>query len=66
MAISKGAGEGEPLEAKMSSKSKPPEIPIPKGWDAHVKFAILHIIALAQYGPPGEPGSQLSQAHRRR
>ena len=33
----------------MSSKSKPPEIPLPKGWGAHVKSAILHIIALAQY-----------------
>ncbi len=33
----------------MASKSKPPEIPLPKSWDTHVKSAILHIIALAQY-----------------
>src|ERR1039458_1222278 len=33
----------------MSSKSKPPEIPLPKGWGASVKSAILHVIALAQY-----------------
>ena len=33
----------------MASKSKPPEIPLPKSWGKHVTFAILHIIALAQY-----------------
>ena len=33
----------------MSSKSKPPEIPLPRSWDTHVKSAILHIVALAQY-----------------
>src|ERR1039458_5745812 len=33
----------------MSSKSKPPEIPLPKEWGAYVKSAILHMIALAQY-----------------
>ena len=33
----------------MASKSKAPEIPLPKSWDTHVKSAILHIIALAQY-----------------
>ena len=33
----------------MSSKSKPPEIPLPKGWGAHVKSAILHVVALTQY-----------------
>ncbi len=33
----------------MASKSKTPEIPLPKSWDTHVKSAILHIIALAQY-----------------
>ena len=33
----------------MSSKSKPPEIPLPKGWGTYVKSAILHMIALAQY-----------------
>ena len=33
----------------MSSKSKSPEIPLPKGWGTHVKSAILHVIALGQY-----------------
>jgi hypothetical protein len=33
----------------MSSKSKAAEIPLPKSGDAHVKSAILDIIALAQY-----------------
>ena len=33
----------------MASKSKPPEIPLPKSWGTHVKSGILHIIALAQY-----------------
>lgn len=33
----------------MCSKSKPPEIPLPKGWGADVKSATIHIIALAQY-----------------
>jgi putative transposase len=33
----------------MPGKSKPPEIPLPKGWGVHVKSAILHVIALAQY-----------------
>ena len=33
----------------MPRKSKPPEIPLPKSWDTHVKSAILHVIALAQY-----------------
>jgi hypothetical protein len=33
----------------MPEKNKSPENPLPKGWDAHVKSAILHIIALAQY-----------------
>ncbi len=33
----------------MAGRSKSPEIPLPKSWDAHVKSAILHIIALAQY-----------------
>jgi len=33
----------------MSSKSKSPEIPLPKRWGTHVKSAILHVIALAQY-----------------
>src|ERR1035437_7435358 len=49
MLIFKGARERPPLETKMSSKSKPPEIPLPKGWGASVKSAILHVIALAQY-----------------
>ena len=33
----------------MPNKSKPAEIPLPKSWSTHVKFAILHTIALAQY-----------------
>ncbi len=33
----------------MTGKSKLSEIPLPKGWGAHVKSGILHIIALAQY-----------------
>ena len=33
----------------MASKSEAPEIPLPKSWGKHVKSAILHIIALAQY-----------------
>jgi hypothetical protein len=33
----------------MPSKSKQPQIPLPKSWGAHVKTAILHVVALAQY-----------------
>lgn len=33
----------------MAGKSKAPEIPLPTSWCKHVKSAILHIIALAQY-----------------
>ena len=33
----------------MPEKNKSPEIPLPKGWGTHVKSAILHIIAPAQY-----------------
>jgi transposase InsO family protein len=33
----------------MANKTKAPEIPLPKCWGKHVKSAILHIIALAQY-----------------
>jgi hypothetical protein len=33
----------------MPKKNKAPQIPLPKGWGAHVQSAILHIIALAQY-----------------
>lgn len=33
----------------MADKRKPPEIPLPNNWGTHVKSAILHIIALAQY-----------------
>jgi len=47
--IFKGARERPPLETKMSSKSKAPEIPLPKRWGTHVKSAVLHVIALAQY-----------------
>jgi hypothetical protein len=49
MLVFKGAKENLPLEAKMSSKSKPAETPLPKGWGASVKSAILHVIALAQH-----------------
>ncbi len=41
--------ETDPLEANMGSKSKSPEISLPKSWGTHVKSAILHIVALAQY-----------------
>ena len=41
--------KNDPFEFKMSSKSKPPEIPLSKSWDTHVRSAILHMIALAQY-----------------
>ena len=41
----------------MSSKSKPPEIPFPKGWDAHGKSAITHVATLTQYA--------LTHNHRR-
>ena len=33
----------------MPSKSKQPQIPLPKSWGTHVKTAILHVVALAQY-----------------
>ena len=33
----------------MPSKSKQPQIPLLKGWGTHVKTAILHVVALAQY-----------------
>jgi transposase InsO family protein len=33
----------------MPSKNKKPQIPLPKSWGIHVKIAILHVIALAQY-----------------
>lgn len=33
----------------MASKNKSPEIPLLKSWGTHVKSALLHIIALAQY-----------------
>jgi len=28
---------------------KKPRIPLPKGWTGHVRSAVLHVIALAQY-----------------
>ena len=37
----------DPLEANMPGKYKQPQIPLPKSWGAHVRSAILHIIALA-------------------
>jgi len=33
----------------MPGKSKQPQIPLPKSWGTHVKSAILHVVALAQY-----------------
>ena len=33
----------------MSRKTPPPTIPLPKNWTGHVKSAMLHVIALAQY-----------------
>src|SRR5512143_3976308 len=39
----------DPLEANMAGKNQQPQIPLPKSWGTHVKSAILHIIALAQY-----------------
>ena len=31
------------------SHQKPPTIALPKSWTAHVRSAVLHVIALAQY-----------------
>ena len=33
----------------MPSKNQQPQIPLPKRWGTHVKTAILHVVALAQY-----------------
>ncbi len=33
----------------MPGKNQQPRIPLPKSWGTHVKSAILHIIAFAQY-----------------
>ena len=33
----------------MPAKSSSPEIPLPRGWPAQVKSAILHVISLAQF-----------------
>jgi hypothetical protein len=33
----------------MPSKNQQPQIPLPKSWGTHVKTAILHVVALAQY-----------------
>ena len=33
----------------MPSKNKQPQIPLPESWGKHVKAAILHVVALAQY-----------------
>jgi predicted transcriptional regulator len=33
----------------MGTRSRPPEISLPKGWGASVKSAVIHVIALAQY-----------------
>ncbi len=39
----------DPLDDKMPSKKKQPQIPLPKSWDKYVKSGILHVFALAQY-----------------
>ncbi len=39
----------DPLDEKMPSKKKQPQIPLPKSWDKYVKSGILHVFALAQY-----------------
>ena len=39
----------DPLDDKMASKKKQPQIPLPKSWDKYVKSGILHVFALAQY-----------------
>ena len=33
----------------MSRKTTPPTIPLPRNWTGHIKSAMLHVIALAQY-----------------
>ena len=33
----------------MPAKSSSPEIPLPRGWPARVKSAILHVISLGQF-----------------
>ena len=39
----------DPLDDKMPSNKKQPQIPLPKSWDKYVKSGILHVFALAQY-----------------
>ena len=39
----------DPLDDKMPSKKKQPQIPLPTSWDKYVKSGILHVFALAQY-----------------
>ena len=31
------------------SVRKPPQIPLPKAWNRHVRSAMLHVISLSQY-----------------
>ena len=38
----------DPLDDKMPSKQKPPQIPLSKSWEKYVKSGILHVFALAQ------------------
>ena len=39
----------DPLDDKMPSEKKQPQIPLPKSWDKYVKSGILHVFSLAQY-----------------
>ena len=49
MVSSKSCKQELSVEAAMAGKtSPPPSIPLPKNWAAHVKSAMLHVIALAQ------------------
>ena len=50
MVSSKSCKQKLSVESAMSRKtSPPPSIPLPKNWSGHVKSAMLHVIALAQY-----------------
>jgi hypothetical protein len=49
MVSSKSCEQELCFEAAMSRKTTPPTIPLPKNWTGHVKSAMLHVIAPAQY-----------------
>ena len=38
----------DPLDDKMPSKKKQPQIPLPKSWEKYVKSGILHVFARKQ------------------